>query len=60
MKYTYRIVIGRREGKRLLGRNRCTEEDIIKMYPNGIGSEVVNVQVKWRAIVSTVMNFRFP
>ena len=62
----HKILVGKREGKRPLGRpiRRC--EDNIKIYleevGRGCGDWMVLVQNRdgWRALVSTVMNFRVP
>jgi hypothetical protein len=60
-------LVGRSEGKRPLGRPRCTWEDIINMDLREIGIDGANWiqlaqdrvnRVQWRAFVNTVMNFR--
>jgi hypothetical protein len=62
----YRVLVGRREGKRLLGRSRRRWEDNIKMDLREIGIDGVNwiqlVQdrVQWWICVNTVMNLRVP
>jgi hypothetical protein len=62
----YRILVGRPEGKRPLGRPRRRWEDNIKMYLREIGidganwSQVSQERVQWRAFVNTVMNLRVP
>jgi len=62
----YRVLVGRPEGKRPLGRPRCMWEGNIKMDFGEIGIDVANWirlsqdKVKWWAFVSTVMNLRFP
>jgi hypothetical protein len=62
----YRVLVGRPEGKRQLGRPRRRWEDNIKMDLREIGIDVANwiqlVQhrVQWRAFVNTVMNLRVP
>jgi hypothetical protein len=61
----YRVLVGRPEGKRPLGRPRCRWEDNIKMDLREIGIDGANwiwlVQdtVQWRACVNTAMNLRF-
>jgi hypothetical protein len=62
----YRVLVGRPEGKRPLGRPRRRWEDNIKIDLREIGIEEANWiqlaedRVQWRACVNTVMNFRFP
>jgi hypothetical protein len=62
----YRVLVGRSEGKRPLGRTRRRWEDNIKMDFREIGIDVANwIQLTqdrvWqRAFVNTVMNFSFP
>jgi hypothetical protein len=62
----YRVLVGRPEGKRPLGRPRRRLEDNIKMDLEEIGIDGVNWirlaqdRVQWRAFVNTVMNFRVP
>jgi hypothetical protein len=57
---------GKPEGKRLLGRPRCRWVDNIKMDLRGIGwdgldwTDMVQDRDKWRALVNTVMDLRFP
>jgi hypothetical protein len=65
-KGVYRVLVGRPEGKKPLGRPRRRWKDNIKMYINEIRSDVVNwIQlardsVQWRGSLSTVMNLRVP
>jgi hypothetical protein len=62
----YRVLVGRPEGKRPLGRPRRRWEDNIKMDVREIGIDGANWiqlaqdRVKWRAFVNTVMNLRVP
>jgi hypothetical protein len=62
----YKVLVGRPEEKRPLGRPRRRWEDNIKMDLKEIGIDVTNwirlaqVRVQMRAFVSTVMNLRFP
>ena len=56
----HRVLLGKSEGKRPLGRPRRRWEDNIKTDLQGCGDwmELAQVRDKWRALVSTVMNFR--
>jgi hypothetical protein len=62
----YRVLVGRPEGKRLLGRPRRRWEDNIKLDLREIGIDGANwirraqYRVQWRAFVNTVMNLRVP
>jgi hypothetical protein len=62
----YRLLVGKPEGKRPLGRPRCKWIDNIKMDLLDIGVNVVDwiglVQdrYRWRALVNSVMNLRVP
>jgi hypothetical protein len=62
----YRILVGRPEGKRPLGRRRCRWEDNIKMdlreiEINGVNwIQMTQDRVQWQAFVNTVMNLRVP
>jgi hypothetical protein len=62
----YRVLVGRSEGKRPLGRPRRRWEDNIKMDLRKIGIDGANSiqlaqdRVQWRAFVSTVLNLRVP
>jgi hypothetical protein len=62
----YRVLVGRPESKRPLGRPRRRWEDNIKMDLREIGMEGANWirlaqdRVRWRAFVNTVMNLRIP
>jgi hypothetical protein len=62
----YRVLVGRPEGKRSLGRPRRRWEDNIKMDLTEIGIDGANWirlaqdRAQWRAFVNTVMNLRVP
>jgi hypothetical protein len=62
----YRVLVGRLEGKRPLGRPRRRWEDNIKMDLTEIGIDgasripLAQDRVQWRACVNTVMNLRVP
>jgi hypothetical protein len=62
----YRVLVGRPEGKRPLGRPRRRWEDNIKMDPREIGIDGANWirlaqnMVQWGAFVNTIMNLRVP
>jgi hypothetical protein len=62
----YRVLVGRPEGKRPLGRPRCRWEDNIKLDLREIRINGVNWillaqdRVSWQAFVNTVMNLWVP
>jgi hypothetical protein len=62
----YRVLVGRPEGKRPVGRPRRRWEDNIKMDLRKIGIDGTNWiqlaqdRVQWRACVNMVMNLRVP
>jgi len=61
----HRVLVGKPEGKRTLGRPRRRWEDNIKMDLREVGGggdwmELAQDRDRWRARVNTVMNFRFP
>jgi hypothetical protein len=62
----YRLLVGRPEGKRSLGRPRRKWIDNIKMDLLEIGLSVVDWiglaqdRYRWRALVKSVMNLRVP
>jgi hypothetical protein len=60
----YRILVGRPEGRRPLGRPRRRWEDNIKMALQGVGwgmdwIDLAQDRDRWRALVNAVMNLRF-
>jgi hypothetical protein len=63
---TCRILVGKPEGKRPLGRPRCRWVDNIKMDFGEIGRdgrdwiELAQDRDQWRVLVNTVMNLRLP
>jgi hypothetical protein len=61
----YRILVGRPEGRRPLGRPRRRWKDNIKMdlQEDGWGMDWIDMDQdrdRWRAVVSAVMNLRVP
>jgi hypothetical protein len=62
----YRLLVGKQEGKRPLGRPRRRWIDNIKMDLLEIGLSVVDWtgldqdRYRWRALVNSVMNLRVP
>ena len=62
----HRVLVGKPEGKRPLERPRRRWEDNIKMNLQEVGRgfgdwmELAQDRDKWRALESTVMNFRVP
>ena len=62
----YRVVAGKPQGKRPLGRPRRRWEDIIKMDLQGVGCgsmewiDLVQDRDRWWALVNAVMNIRVP
>ena len=62
----HRVLVEKPEGKRPLGRPRRRWEDNIKMDLQELGGdcgdwmELAQDRDWWRALVSTVMNFRVP
>jgi len=61
----YRVLIGKPEGKRPLGRPRRRWEDNIKKDPREVGGggdwmELAQDRDMWRALVGRVRNLRVP
>jgi hypothetical protein len=61
----YRILVGRPEERRPLGRRRRRWDDNIKMDHQDVGwgmdwIELTLCRDRWRAVVNAVMNLRFP
>jgi len=62
----HRVLVGKLEGKRPLGRPRRRWEDNIKINLQEVGGdcgdwmELAQDRERWRALVSTVMNLRVP
>jgi hypothetical protein len=60
----YRILVGKAEGKRPLGRTRLRWVDSIKMDLREIGwdevdwMDMAHDRYQWRALVNTVLNLR--
>ena len=62
----YRVLVGKSEGKRPLGRPRRRWVDNIRMYLQDVGCGYMDWlglaqdRDRWRTLVSVVMNFRVP
>jgi hypothetical protein len=62
----YRVLVGKPEGKRPLGRPRRRWEDNIKIDLQEVGGgrgdwmEFAQDRDRWRALVDTVRNFQVP
>jgi hypothetical protein len=65
-RHAYRILVGKPEGKKPLGRPRRSWEDNIRMDLREIGwggmdwIDLAQDRDQWRALVNTVMNVRVP
>jgi hypothetical protein len=62
----YRVLVGKPEGRRRVGRPRCRWEDNIKVDLQEVGCgamdwiELAQDRDRWQAVVSVVMNHRVP
>jgi hypothetical protein len=62
----HRVLVGKPEGKRPLGRPRRRWEDNIKTDIQAVGcgcmewTELAQDRDRWRALMNDVMNFRVP
>ena len=62
----YRVLVGKPEGKKLLGRPKHRWEDNIKIDLQEVRCEgmdwidLAEDRDRWRALVNTVMNYRVP
>jgi hypothetical protein len=62
----HRVLVGKTEGKRPLGRPKRRWGDNIKMDLQEVGCgvmdwiELAQVRVRWRAVANAVMTHRFP
>jgi hypothetical protein len=60
----YRVLVGKPEGRRPLGRPRCRWDDNIKMNLQEVGGsrgdwmELAQDRDRWRGFVGTVRDFR--
>jgi hypothetical protein len=66
MRGVYRVLVGKPEGKRPLGRPRRRWKNNIKMDLQKVGCggmdwiELAQDRDSWRALVNAAMNLRFP
>jgi len=66
MRDVYRVLVGKPEGKRPLGRPRNRWDDNIKMYLQEVGCggvdwiELAQDRDRWRALANAIMYLRVP
>jgi hypothetical protein len=64
-RWVYKVLMGKPEGNRPLGRPRCRWEDNIKMdlqeagYGGMVWIDLAQDRDRWRALVNAVMTFGF-
>jgi len=62
----YRVLVGKTEGKRPVGRTRCRWEDNLKLDLQDVGCggmdwiELAQDRDRWRALVTAIMSLRVP
>jgi hypothetical protein len=65
-KEAYKVLVGKTEGRRPLGRPRCKWDDNMKIDLREIGwggmvwIDLTQDRDQWRALVNTVMNLQVP
>jgi len=65
-RHTYRVLMGRPEGKRLLGGHRCRWGDNMKMDPQEVGwggmdwIALARDRDRWPSLLNLVMSFQVP
>jgi hypothetical protein len=66
MRGVYRVLVGKPEGKRPIGRHRSRWDDDIKMYLQEVRCggvdwiDLAHYRDRWRAVINAVMNLRVP
>jgi hypothetical protein len=62
----YRVLVGKPEGKRPMGRHRIRLEDNIMMYLQEVGCgdmdwiDLAEDRDRWQALVNAIMNYELP